>query len=479
MSSQKAKATQKATASNSSNDLFADTTLTADSDLFGDSTLTANSATSTSEVATAFSAPPRIPNVFSAMPKRQKKTKKMSSSKVKKWFRKQRRKHMAALTEEQKSRMKQNMLRQNREQKKHRLGRKAKKMAYASTMSRNLFHSAMDTYTPMFQQTNSFAAQKETRALTMSAMSNVQSIQAARLSESESEDDILDMDMQSATIAASVVETKAEKLLQQLKKEPDNDEERAEKFKVYEQYLGIVTKSRDECVKFHRACVVDLKEYPNVIAKMAKAMKSIDSDSNISINWDMLGGRWFVFDMTRKSDQNNTFIGRVFNALKRDLDMIQDNDMDCPICLENLTTCPSGVRVLHCCHKLCGECYDNWKAACQGGRVICPLCRQQDFHAAVVTRTPMMVQNYLHEMHSASEESESDGAASDDDGDDDDDATAPVNASANTVKATGVANEVPQLPQVPPPAAEVQTVVQPEVQTEMVPFSDEEDSDSS
>ena len=51
-----------------------------------------------------------------------------------------------------------------------------------------------------------------------------------------------------------------------------------------------------------------------------------------------LGGRWFVYDMTTQSDRNNTFIGRIFNGLKRDLEMIQDNDMDCPICLENLTT---------------------------------------------------------------------------------------------------------------------------------------------
>lgn len=240
-----------------------------------------------------------------------------------------------------------------------------------------------------------------------SLMASVQTAQQSRLDSSESEDDVDALEAMAAVAQSEVSDEKAVSLLEQLRKEPKNDEETASKFGVYEQYLAIVEKSREECAKFHKLCRTELKDHPGVVQRMSKAMKSIDSDSNRSINWDNLGGRWFVYDMTRQSDRNNTFIGKVFTGLKRDLEMIQDNDMDCPICLENLTTVPSGVRVLHCCHKLCGECYDHWKAACRGGRVICPLCRQQDFQAAVVTRVPTMVQNYLHTMHSDSEESDS------------------------------------------------------------------------
>ncbi len=88
-------------------------------------------------------------------------------------------------------------------------------------------------------------------------------------------------------------------------------------------YLGVVSQSRDECLKFHGVCAESLKEHQGVVQKMARSIRSIDSDGNVSINWDALGGRWFVYDMTMQSDRNNAFIGRVFAGLKRDLEMIQ------------------------------------------------------------------------------------------------------------------------------------------------------------
>ena len=268
--------------------------------------------------------------------------------------------------------------------------------------------SAIASYSPAMNQHQTAAEQRAVVATASAAIEELHDLQAAHLSASESEDDIDMMEQQAAVEAASVSEAQATSLMDELRVEPANDEERADKFKIYEQYLGVVTKAREECMNFHRAAAQDLKEHASILAKMEGSIKSIDSEGNTAINWDALGNRWFVYDMTAQSDRNNTFIGRIFNGLKRDLEMIQDNDMDCPICLMNLTTVPSGIRVLHCCHKLCGECYDNWKMACQGGRVICPLCRQEDFQAAVVTRTPLMVQQYLHDMASESEDSEGD-----------------------------------------------------------------------
>jgi len=242
-------------------------------------------------------------------------------------------------------------------------------------------------------------------------MQMLQHVQASHLSDSESEDDIERMDAEGESAAAAVNDNQMNKLLDELRKEPNNDVEREDKFKIYEQYLAVVSRSREECLKLHDVCKDDLKEHANVLRKMGKAIKSIDSEHNSSINWDSLGNRWFVYDMTKKSDRNNTFILNVFKGLKRDLEMIQNLDMDCPICLDNLKTVPSGVRVLHCCHKLCGDCYSHWQAACRGGVLICPLCRQRDFQQAVVTRAPRMVQQYLHDMASDSEDSDTDDEA--------------------------------------------------------------------
>ena len=51
-------------------------------------------------------------------------------------------------------------------------------------------------------------------------------------------------------------------------------------------YLAVVTKSREECLKFHKACTEDLKAHVGVLRKMAQSIKSIDSEGNSSINWD-------------------------------------------------------------------------------------------------------------------------------------------------------------------------------------------------
>ena len=54
---------------------------------------------------------------------------------LKHWFRAQRRKHMSKMTPAMQERMRLNIARQNREQRKHRLGRKAKKMVCQRTRS--------------------------------------------------------------------------------------------------------------------------------------------------------------------------------------------------------------------------------------------------------------------------------------------------------------------------------------------------------
>lgn len=158
-----------------------------------------------------------------------------SASKLKHWFRKQRRKHMASLTPAEQERMKQNVLRQNREQRKHRLGRKAKKIAYASASARSSVMSSIASYSPALQQNRSAKEKQATRESASRTLESVQLLQSARLSESESEDDIAMMDEEGEAAAAGLDEKEVKSLLDELRVEPADDAERATKFQIYEQ----------------------------------------------------------------------------------------------------------------------------------------------------------------------------------------------------------------------------------------------------
>jgi len=81
-----------------------------------------------------------------------------------------------------------------------------------------------------------------------------------------------------------------------------------------------------------------------------------------------------VYDMTSKAGQNSKMIGQILGNIKTKLDLLSRQD-ECPICLDALD---DGAHVLQCCHKVCADCWEHWSEM-QGGRVFCPLCREEDF----------------------------------------------------------------------------------------------------
>ncbi len=90
-------------------------------------------------------------------------------------------------------------------------------------------------YSPALNNHLSAAERATTRATASAEMQQVMHVQSAKLSASESEDDIDDMDSKTASASAAVSEKEVRTALGTLRVEPADDEERAEKFKLYEQ----------------------------------------------------------------------------------------------------------------------------------------------------------------------------------------------------------------------------------------------------
>ena len=172
-----------------------------------------------------------------------------------------------------------------------------------------------------------------------------------------------------------------EGLLAQLRTEPDSDEERAAKFQLFEGYAQQMEKTRKSLVDFHTEC--ETKVPPAVARGMALQMKQIDSHDAMSIPNDD-GRTWCAYHMMRATEQNNRAMAAVLGGLQKKLEQLEKNDQtDCPVCLEPFAA--EGPRVpetLSCCHKLCQECWVNWKQVTHGAP-FCPLCRHEEFLGVV------------------------------------------------------------------------------------------------
>jgi len=170
-------------------------------------------------------------------------------------------------------------------------------------------------------------------------------------------------------------------ILQQLAVEPNNDKECAIKFKLYSDLLETVEASRKATNDFWQDCKEEfVKAQGNVVAQVEKDIKDIDSEDNLGIAFD--GRRWYVYDMTLKADQNNSMIKGVLKKIETKLELLNNNEDDCPFCLDPLAEIGEHV-VLGCCHKACKECWDNWQEI-KGRNAFCPLCRQDDFLQDIV-----------------------------------------------------------------------------------------------
>jgi len=170
-------------------------------------------------------------------------------------------------------------------------------------------------------------------------------------------------------------------ILEQLRREPTKDEEMQAKFKLYEEFLKNVEKSRKATHQFWKECQEEFQQAQgNVARDVEKSLKDIDHEDNLGIQFNE--HRWFVYDMTVKADSNNSKLEAVLKTIERKLEMLQKND-DCPFCLESPSDEVPFVT-LGCCHKACEECWSNWQEL-RGHQAFCPLCREEDFITTVMT----------------------------------------------------------------------------------------------
>lgn len=159
-------------------------------------------------------------------------------------------------------------------------------------------------------------------------------------------------------------------LLEGLRMEPQDDDESTAKFQLFETFMGTVEKLRNETVDFYEECKADFAAETQ--RGVARQIHNIDDERNMGV--EFVEGRWMVYDMTRKAGQNSAMIGAILGSIKTKLDLLSRQD-ECPMCLDALD---EGAHVLGCCHKVCVDCWENWKEM-QGGGAFCPLCRQEDF----------------------------------------------------------------------------------------------------
>lgn len=171
-------------------------------------------------------------------------------------------------------------------------------------------------------------------------------------------------------------------LLRQLEREPNNDDELAAKFALFEAYSQQVELIRKRLFDLYQESCSTL---PDAVAKdMEKHLKKIDSTEAMGIPDD--AREWFVYHMMKKAGNNNKTMVAILEDFEKKLDFLAKSEQEeCPICLENFTEdLPS--ETLGCCHRVCGDCWAHW-CSVMHGRPFCPLCRNDEFIETLASRT--------------------------------------------------------------------------------------------
>lgn len=169
-------------------------------------------------------------------------------------------------------------------------------------------------------------------------------------------------------------------LLNQLRLEPNVEEEVTAKFLLFEKYLETVEKLRSETFEFWADAQVDFHE--SARGDIQRSLTRIDSADNMGIMF--VEGRWFVYDMTKKAGTNSALIGSILATIKSRLELLGRQD-ECPICLDDLTQCGAEPHVFQCCHKVCGDCWEHWQEM-QRSNAFCPMCRNEEFLGDIMNR---------------------------------------------------------------------------------------------
>ena len=173
-----------------------------------------------------------------------------------------------------------------------------------------------------------------------------------------------------------------EELLAQLRTEPANEEECAAKFMLYEGYAREVEEMRNTLLKFNDETRPTLP--PTVAADLGNQIGKIDSTEAMGIPDDVR--EWFVFHMMKKAERNNVSMARILESFEKKLAFLANNDQqECPVCLDKFESGDKAPETLGCCHKVCKECWESWSQV-MGGRPFCPLCRHEEFLGAVASR---------------------------------------------------------------------------------------------
>jgi len=218
-------------------------------------------------------------------------------------------------------------------------------------------------------------------------MSSIQTLYRSRNAAPSYEDDAFDEEeerletmvnnLEIAQLTDSVQvddENSMNQILNQLRREPTNEQELATKFGLYEDFLGTVEDSRKATYDFWKECKPDFEAVENsthIIKSIEKGMRDIDSGDNLGIIFNP--NNWFVYDMTVKADSNNEKLKSCLHDLEIKLELL-DKDDECPFCLEK----GQESVTLGCCHKACVDCWTHWQEL-KGQNAFCPLCRQEDF----------------------------------------------------------------------------------------------------
>jgi hypothetical protein len=173
-------------------------------------------------------------------------------------------------------------------------------------------------------------------------------------------------------VTAGAVPSTFEALLESLAVEPADAAELAAKFAIFENYLNSVVTVREQTVFFWDE---NKDQFTGAaLAAGNKAVRDIDTENSMSINES--SRRWFVFFMMQKAHENSVAIGNTLAAIRAKLELLTQEDMECPFCLDAIV--PENGTTLGCCHKVCTPCWSQWQNL-KGSHAFCPLCRHQEF----------------------------------------------------------------------------------------------------
>jgi hypothetical protein len=171
-------------------------------------------------------------------------------------------------------------------------------------------------------------------------------------------------------------------LLEVVRIEPKNERECATKFTLYEKYFTEVEGVRNDLLTFHQEARPTMP--PAIAADMDKQVKSIDSEEGMSI--PDRPREWFVFHMMKQAERNNLKMSGILDGFDKKLKFLAENDQtECPVCLESFDAAARTPETLGCCHKVCKECWQNWRAVTRG-HPFCPLCRNEEFLGEIASR---------------------------------------------------------------------------------------------